>query len=68
MNYQTLKAGDVRKAGDEVAEYTRIGSIGFCPNTNPTLFETGDWNRVNLIGYSILTSDLIAARFRRPLP
>lgn len=68
MTYTKLKAGDIRKFGDEMDHC--LGPYGgyWTPTEyNKTKEErwTG-WKKVqSLIGYPILQSDLVVAEFRR---
>lgn len=62
MQYTQLKAGDVRKPGDET---TRKNGTERGPMVNE--LDPGIWMPVKLLGHRILSSDLIASSFRRPL-
>lgn len=68
--YKTLKAGDVRKAGDEchrteprpepVSPYGLSKFRGLTADLEP-------WTPTNLVGHVILQSDLMGFEYRRPL-
>lgn len=65
MTHKKLKAGDVRQEGDQVQRtepYGRLGSQG-CNDDK----DYQEWQPSRMIGELILPSDLIVARFRRPL-
>lgn len=65
--YQNLFAGCVRQKGDEV-RHLALGKVKwsdtFCTNS-PT--KVGPWEPVSLLNHTILQSDLMVAKFRRPI-
>lgn len=69
MNYETLKAGDVRQEGDEIRRRYDVGeSSSRIPQRYADRFpEEFKWTKVNLLNCVILQSDLISHEFRRPL-
>lgn len=58
-----LKAGDIRKQGDEVRQRW-LGGNRHTRSTEPE--SPGEWNDVSLVGWPILPADLFNAEFRRP--
>lgn len=68
--YKTLKAGDVRKVGDECHRTTPRDPIHSHYGLSKTRGLTADlepWAPTNLIGHVILQSDLMGFEYRRPL-
>lgn len=67
MKYQTLKAGDVRKKGDEV----RSRELCVCDaRHNPRVdakLDITKWRETELIGWEIFKSDVAHLDFRRPI-
>jgi len=65
MQYQTLKAGDVRQPGDEFAA-KQDATVRNFPKEHANKNFQPIWP--NRIGQLILAGDLVATIYRRPLP
>lgn len=64
ITYQPLTVGDIRQEGDQYRHTV--------PNPDKQgiwnrLDETNQWRPSSLIGHTILSADLIAGEFRRPI-
>ena len=67
MKYEILKAGDVRKKGDEVRSLTvAINDARHNPKMDPAMDVTR-WRRTELVGQEILPCDLFDTELRRPI-
>lgn len=65
LGYSTLKAGDVRRAGDECHRITPREPI--MSHVRGLTADLEPWMPTNLVGHVILQSDLMGFEYRRPL-
>lgn len=58
MKYQTLKAGDIRRQGDQVR------SNNCTLHINQPADHNNKWRNTDLVGFAILESDLMCCELR----
>ena len=67
MKYETLKAGDVRRKGDEVrSKEPAMSDWRHNPEKDPSMDIT-KWRKTELVGEEILKIDLSHLELRRPV-
>lgn len=69
MNYQMLKAGDIREPNDEVRQdkgqwFHKPWSRG----ANKLIQCWTQWSKTQMDGHTLIPADLITFQYRRPLP
>lgn len=65
QTYKPLKAGDVRRDGDESRSKHKVGWD--CPVVTHAKDRVAEWRPASLLSQPILPSDLIHLEFRRPV-